>query len=56
LGLSGHQGFDIGLGDTVLKAGERLGPAEIALLATIGIIDVKVHKLRSCACKWILVP
>lgn len=41
-GFIGHQGIDIGLGDTVLKAGERLGPAEIGLLATIGIMNVKV--------------
>lgn len=34
-------GFDIGQGDIVLRAGNRLGPAEIGLLATIGIINVK---------------
>ncbi|CAM6129634.1 unnamed protein product [Calypogeia fissa] len=37
-------GFDIGQGDTVLRAGELLGPAEIGLLATIGIVNVKVYR------------
>ncbi|KAL0437130.1 UNVERIFIED_CONTAM: Molybdopterin biosynthesis protein CNX1 [Sesamum radiatum] len=36
-------GCDIAKGDVILKLGERLGAAEIGLLATAGIVDVKVY-------------
>lgn len=36
-------GYDIAKGDVVLKSGERLGPAEIGLLATVGVLEVKVY-------------
>ncbi|KAG8371062.1 hypothetical protein BUALT_Bualt13G0047900 [Buddleja alternifolia] len=36
-------GFDIAKGDLVLKSGERLDAAEIGLLATVGIIAMKVY-------------
>lgn len=36
-------GFDITKGDVVLKCGERLGAAEIGLLATVGVLEVKVY-------------
>lgn len=36
-------GFDIAQGDVVLRAGDILGPAEIGLLATIGVASVKVY-------------
>lgn len=39
---SSWQGCDIAEGDVVLKSGERLGPAEIGLLATVGVLTVKV--------------
>ena len=35
-------GSDIRAGDTVLAAGERIGPAEIGLLATVGATSVQV--------------
>ncbi|KAG6383956.1 hypothetical protein SASPL_156259 [Salvia splendens] len=35
-------GCDIAKGDVVLKSGERLGPAEIGLLVTVGMTSVKV--------------
>jgi gephyrin len=36
-------GFDVAQGETVLRAGERLGPAEIGLAATVGVTHVHVH-------------
>ncbi len=36
-------GYDIAVGQTVLAAGERLGAAEIGLLATVGKTEVVVH-------------
>ncbi|XP_051142410.1 molybdopterin biosynthesis protein CNX1 [Andrographis paniculata] len=36
-------GYDIAKGDVVLYSGERIGPAEIGLLATAGVFSVKVH-------------
>jgi molybdopterin biosynthesis enzyme len=37
-------GFDIAKGECVLSAGDRLGPAEIGLLASVGATRVKVYK------------
>jgi gephyrin len=37
-------GFDIAAGSTVLTAGERLGAAEIGLLASLGIVNVPVYR------------
>ncbi|MFN8439270.1 MAG: gephyrin-like molybdotransferase Glp [Caldilineaceae bacterium] len=37
-------GFDIGAGEQVLEAGARLGAAEIGLLATVGVTQVKVYR------------
>jgi molybdopterin molybdotransferase len=37
-------GIDLEVGQTVLAAGALLGPAEIGLLATLGIADVAVHR------------
>ncbi len=37
-------GIDVSKGDQVLAAGDRLGPAEIGLLATIGETKVGVHR------------
>ncbi|KAF6166599.1 hypothetical protein GIB67_005461 [Kingdonia uniflora] len=36
-------GCDIEKDTVVLKAGEQVGPAEIGLLATVGVMEVKVH-------------
>lgn len=36
-------GVDVAPGELVLEAGARLGPAEIGLLATVGVTDVRVH-------------
>jgi gephyrin len=36
-------GVDVTPGEAVLMAGERLGPAEIGLLATVGLTAVPVH-------------
>lgn len=36
-------GCDIAKGDIVLKSGDRLGAAEIGLLATLGVLYVKVY-------------
>ncbi len=36
-------GVDVAPGQVVLQAGERLGPAEIGLLATVGAVEVPVH-------------
>ncbi|TMW95672.1 hypothetical protein EJD97_008502 [Solanum chilense] len=37
------EGSDIAQGTIVLKSGERLGAAEIGLLATVGVVAVKVY-------------
>ena len=39
-------GSDIRAGDTVLAAGERIGPAEIGLLATVGATSVQVGRVH----------
>lgn len=39
------QGCDISKDDVVLKSGERLGAAEIGLLATAGVTTVKVLEI-----------
>lgn len=36
-------GYDVAGGEIVLTAGERLGPAEIGLAATVGATHLKVH-------------
>lgn len=36
-------GYDVAAGQAVLPAGARLGPAEIGLLATVGVAEVTVH-------------
>lgn len=40
------QGCDIEKDSIVLKSGENIGPAEIGLLATVGVTTVKVNILR----------
>ncbi|XP_042067030.1 molybdopterin biosynthesis protein CNX1-like [Salvia splendens] len=42
-------GCDIAKGDVVLKSGERLGPAEIGLLVTVGMTSVKVYPMPKVA-------
>lgn len=37
-------GSDVALGQVVLSAGDRLGPAEIGILASVGASRVKVHR------------
>ena len=37
-------GIDVSVGDPVLAAGERLGPAEIGLLATVGAAEVSLFR------------
>jgi gephyrin len=37
-------GVDVAKDDQVLASGERLGPAEIGLLATVGVTEVGVHR------------
>jgi gephyrin len=37
-------GSDIGRGEKVLAAGDRLGPAELGILAAVGITTVKAHQ------------
>lgn len=39
-----HPGEDIAQGNTVLTAGQRIGPAELGLLASLGIAEVKVSR------------
>ena len=39
------QGCDIEKDYIVLKSGENIGPAEIGLLATVGVTTVKVNIL-----------
>ncbi len=36
-------GYDVAVGQEVLPAGARLGPAEIGLLATVGVVQVAVY-------------
>jgi molybdopterin molybdotransferase len=36
-------GEDVRRGDTVLRAGTRIGPVEVAMLATLGCVRVRVH-------------
>jgi len=36
-------GVDVAAGELVLEAGTRLGPAEIGLLATAGVVEARVH-------------
>ncbi len=36
-------GYDIAAGAQVLAGGERLGPAELGLIATVGVTEVLVH-------------
>lgn len=38
------RGEDVRVGDQVLEPGQRLGPAEIGLLATVGHSPVRVHR------------
>ncbi|KAL6518700.1 calnexin Cnx1 [Orobanche hederae] len=42
-------GCDIAKGDLVLKFGERLGAAEVGLLATVGVTAVKVYRTPKIA-------
>lgn len=42
-------GYDIQKGAVVLKSGERIGAAEIGLLATIGVVMVKVYPIPTIA-------
>ncbi|CAH9133205.1 unnamed protein product [Cuscuta epithymum] len=42
-------GSDIAKGDIVLRSGERLGAPEIGLLATVGVIMVKVYRTPTIA-------
>lgn len=37
-------GFDIAKGERVLSAGNQLGPAEIGLLASVGVTSIKVYQ------------
>ena len=37
-------GCDIAEGERVLAAGDRLGPAELGLLAAVGVTKVKVYQ------------
>jgi molybdopterin molybdotransferase len=40
---------DLAAGDTVLSAGDPLGPAEIGILASLGVPRVRVHRLPRVA-------
>ena len=42
-------GCDIPKGEVILKEGERLGPNELGLLATVGVIKFKVFPLPRVA-------
>lgn len=42
------QGYDIAKGDVVLKSRDRLGLVEIGLLATVGVVKVKVFLIVLC--------
>ena len=37
-------GEDIGMGETVLTAGTRIGPAELGMLAALGVVEVPVSR------------
>lgn len=39
-------GFDIGKGERVLASGDRLGPAELGLLAAVGVTKVSTYITR----------
>jgi molybdopterin molybdotransferase len=39
-----RRGEDVTLGNTVLRAGDRLGPAELGLAASLGCADLWVHR------------
>ena len=48
-------GSDIQAGATVLAAGEKLGAAEIGILATVGAASVKVNSTTSAARRsWLM--
>lgn len=47
MGSNHFQGCDIEKDSIVLKSGEHIGPAEIGLLATVGVTTVKVHSSAS---------
>jgi molybdopterin molybdotransferase len=40
-----HGGQDLAAGETVLSPGARIRPAEIAALASVGCVDVPVHRV-----------
>lgn len=42
-------GSDIAEGEVVLKEGEKLGPNELGLLATVGVTKFKVYPLPKVA-------
>lgn len=44
ISLTRPVGFDIQQGEKVLSAGIRLGPSELGLLATVGVIEVLCYK------------
>jgi len=44
-----RSGEDVGRGDLVLAAGSVLGPAEIGLIASLGLPSVQVHRLPRVA-------
>ena len=37
-----HPGDDFSAGDTIIKAGERLSPAKLGLLASVGVTELKI--------------
>ena len=39
-----HPGDDFSAGDTILKAGERLSPAKLGLLASVGVTELNVTR------------
>lgn len=42
-------GYDVAVGSVVVAAGQRIGPAEIGLCATVGVTQVAVHPLPRVA-------
>lgn len=44
-----HRGEDIPEGDTLLARGQRLGPVEIGLLASVGVAQVSVYRRLTVA-------
>lgn len=46
-GSNNWQGCDIEKDSIVLNSGEHIGPAEIGLLATVGVTTVKVNNISS---------